>query len=116
MNKILLLLMLALASCAPAVINRAAERALRRHADTVAIAMIAAAVEFDPIPFEQLVSEISGDCLKNEAIRIYSWEPAPQGTKSCTVEVIKTQPYDSFKVTVVGDESTGNFKYSTIIN
>lgn len=108
--------MLALASCAPAVINRAAERELSYYGYVVARSMIAAAVEFDPIPFEQLVSEISGDCLKNEAIRMYSWGSAPQGTKSCTVEVIKTQPYDSFKVTVVGDESTGNFKYSTIIN
>ena len=117
--QIMAVAVMALISCAPAA--NADGKAFENHANDVYKVLNAALAEImtaeqtnDQVNglVSELVTSAKGSCMKKTTLQGFTWPDAPQGTAQCIIEVVKDGEFDAFKVTIIGDQSTGNFRYT----
>ncbi len=114
---------LAFISCAPAATDD--NKALENHARDVYKVLNAAEYEFAVKGIEgrfleagdyrlvSYVTQLAGrSCLKKMTLQGYTWPDAPQGTAQCSIKAETDGRMSGFYVLIVGDQSTGNFRYA----
>jgi hypothetical protein len=84
--------------------------ALQKHALTVYRALNIALAEDVDLTIADLVKSVDGSCMKKAIVGDASWPDAPQGTVQCSIQADPSGKVDEFSITIVGDESTGNFR------